>query len=89
MFSPVNNAEKRLGLSAVVVPFVWASAWFAIYQYSKTAAGWLLAPLGVWLTIASCLVIQTWRINYDSEGKRDTLFPRKYEEKVTVFRWEK
>ena len=86
-WNTINNVERRLGFSSVFVPLVWASAWRAIFVYSSTPAGWLLAPLGVWLTVASCLVVQTWRINVDGSGKRDTLYPSKTA--VTLFRWEK
>ena len=61
----VTNKEKMLGVSAVGVLFVLSSAWFAIYQYYSVlpTAGFVLMPLGIWLSIATALVWSIWDIN--------------------------
>jgi len=61
----VTNKEKMLGVSAVGVLFVLSSAWFAIYQYYSVlpTAGYVLMPLGIWLSIAMALVWSIWDIN--------------------------
>ena len=61
----VTNKEKMLGVSAVGVLFVLSSAWFAIYQYYSVlpTAGYVLMPLGIWLSIATALVWSIWDIN--------------------------
>ena len=61
----ITNKEKMLGVSAVGVLFVLSSAWFAIYQYYSVlpTAGFVLMPLGIWLSIATALVWSIWDIN--------------------------
>jgi hypothetical protein len=52
-------------------------------------AGTLLGATAIWLTIASCLIIQTWRLNVNEEGEKDSILPRKVEGKksLTSFAW--
>ena len=61
----VNNQEQRLGVAVTGVFFVWASAIAATVLYSQvsTTAGYVLLPLPIWLTIASALVVDIWRLN--------------------------
>jgi len=73
-WNTINNVEQRKGTAAVVVLLVWATAANAIFQYYQVSptAGYVLAPLAVWLSVASVLVWSIWAIN----GK-ENLFPMK------------
>lgn len=64
-WNTITNIEKRLGVSASVVALVWASAWNAIVRYGQVspAAGRILAPSGVWISVATVLTFTIWRIN--------------------------
>uniref|UniRef100_A0A061SDE3 Tryptophan-rich sensory-like protein n=1 Tax=Tetraselmis sp. GSL018 TaxID=582737 RepID=A0A061SDE3_9CHLO len=64
-WNTINNIDRRLGTSAIVVLFVLASAANAVIQYYKVApmAGYVLAPLVGWLVIATLLVWNIWAIN--------------------------
>jgi translocator protein len=70
----ITNQEKLLGVSCTGVFFVLISSWFAIYQYYLVLpkAGFVLMPLGVWLSIATALVIGIWNINLP----RQSLWPQ-------------
>lgn len=61
----VNNQERRLGVAVPGVAAVWASAVATTILYGQVSstAAWVLLPLPVWLTIASALVIDIWRLN--------------------------
>lgn len=65
----------------------------AAYRYYEVdpLAGKLLGATAIWLTIASALIIDTWRLNPDQNGERGSLLPRKVvgEESVTTFSWAK
>ena len=60
-----HEQRENVGRSAVGVLFVLSSAWFAIYQYYSVlpTAGFVLMPLGIWLSIATALVWSIWDIN--------------------------
>jgi len=77
-WNTINNVEKRIGASVPGVLCVLASAAFASYQYYQVDpfAGKLLGATCIWLTIASALIIDTWRLNPRGEQK-DALFPVK------------
>ncbi|MDA9766729.1 tryptophan-rich sensory protein, partial [bacterium] len=74
-WNSINNVEKKLGVAAVGVLFVVGSAYNVVYQYYKVVptAGYVIAPLAVWLTIAATLVWGIWRIN----TPREPLYPTK------------
>jgi len=59
----------------VGVLFVVSSAYNVVYQYYNVlpTAGYVIAPLGVWLTIATTLVWSIWNINLP----REPLYPTK------------
>jgi benzodiazapine receptor len=61
----INNVEQRKGTAVAGVAFVWASVMAVIYLYWQALpiAGMVLAPSGLWLTIASCLIYSIWKIN--------------------------
>jgi translocator protein len=73
-WNSINNVEKKLGAAAVGVLFVVSSAYNVVAQYYNVipTAGYVIAPLAVWLTIASALVWNIWAIN----GKQP-LYPTK------------
>lgn len=70
----VTNVERRLGVSAVGVIFVWASVLNAVLAFRAAAplAGALLAPSAAWITIASVLTWTIWSMN----TPRQPLLPR-------------
>ena len=74
-WNSINNVEKKLGVAAIAVLFVVSSAYNVVFQYYKVlpTAGYVIAPLGVWLTIATALVWGIWRINLP----REPLYPTK------------
>jgi len=74
-WNSINNVEKKLGVAAVGVLFVVGSAYNVVYQYYKVVptAGYVIAPLAVWLTIATTLVWGIWCIN----TPREPLYPTK------------
>ena len=61
----INNVEQRKGTAVAGVAFVWASVMTVICLYWKTlpVAGMVLAPSGLWLSIASFLIYSIWRLN--------------------------
>ncbi len=71
----VANVEKRLGTSALGVVAVLASAYYAVAQYAACVpkAGYVLAPMAVWITIATVLTWTIWAIN----EPRQPLLPQK------------
>lgn len=78
-WNTINNVEKRKGTAAAVVLLVLGSAFNAIYQYYQVLpkAGYVLAPSGLWLSIATVLVWTIWRINPDASGKVEPMLPYK------------
>eukprot|EP00559_Dactyliosolen_fragilissimus_P004146 CAMPEP_0184864298 /NCGR_PEP_ID=MMETSP0580-20130426/14467_1 /TAXON_ID=1118495 /ORGANISM="Dactyliosolen fragilissimus" /LENGTH=269 /DNA_ID=CAMNT_0027363015 /DNA_START=94 /DNA_END=903 /DNA_ORIENTATION=- len=91
IWNTINNNEKRYGTSVIGVLLVWTTAVFAAYQYFQIdpLAGELLGGTCIWLTIASSLIIQTWRLNVDPDGMKDSILPTKLEgeESRTKFTW--
>lgn len=81
----ITNVEKRLGASAAVCTLVWASVWNAIYRYYQVVpkAGYVLAPSGVWITIATVLTFSIWRLNTPIQP----LYPVKGNGKSASFKW--
>lgn len=79
VWNTINNTERRVGASVTGVATVWLSVWYAIYRYYEVdpLAGKLLGLTGLWITIASALVTDTWRLNPGTDGNLDTLFPVK------------
>lgn len=75
IWNTINNVEKRLGAAVPGVLCVWASALLAAYAYYQALplAGQTLLPLCVWLTVASALVTDTWRVN--NPAGDEPLFP--------------
>jgi len=86
----VNNVERRYGTSVLGIVCVYTSAAFAAFQYSKVlpVAGKLLSLKMIWLTIASSLIIQTWRLNKNPKtGKNYSLLPKTGEGSRTEVAW--
>jgi len=61
----VTNVEQRKGVSAVGVLVVWSSVVAAVKAFydAAPAAGFILAPSAVWISIASVLTWTIWKIN--------------------------
>jgi len=91
VWNTINNTEKRYGTSVLGISTVYFSALHAAYQYYEVdpLAGKLLGATAIWLTIASTLIIDTWRLNVDEKGEKQSLLPVKTigEESVTGFSW--
>lgn len=70
-WNTINNIEGRMGTASLGVLFVLASVYNTIYQYYQTLplAAYVLAPSGVWLTIATVLIFTIWRMNYERAGR--------------------
>ena len=64
-WNTINNVEQRLGVACIGVLFVLGSATWAVSQYAAVVplAAYILSPLLLWLTIASALVWDIWRVN--------------------------
>ena len=64
-WNSINNVEQRKGTAVAGVAFVWASVMAVIYLYWQVlpVAGMVLAPSGLWLSIASFLIYSIWKIN--------------------------
>lgn len=90
IWNTINNTEKRYGTSVVGISFVYVSALHAAWQYYQVdpLAGKLLGATAIWLTIASALIIQTWRLNLNG-GELESLLPMKVdgEKSKTQFDW--
>lgn len=87
-WNTINNIEKRLGASVLGVLFVLTSAVFASYQYYQIDpyAGKLLGGTCIWLSIASLLIIDTWRLNpNEATGNRFPLYPVKGDAETRFF----
>jgi len=61
----VNNVRDDLGSAVPGVLLVWLTALHAIWRMGHVdiLAAYVLAPLGVWLAIATCLVFAIWELN--------------------------
>lgn len=64
-WNTINNVEQRLGVACIGVLFVLGSATWAVSQYATVLplAAYVLSPLLLWLSIASALVWDIWRVN--------------------------
>lgn len=64
-WNTINNVERRLGTAVLGVQFVLLSGLAAIAEYYAVnkGAGLVLAPSGLWLSIANFLVFSIWRLN--------------------------
>jgi len=92
LWNTVNNVERRLGVSVVLLFGLWLTKAFAAVQFYKVRpqAGKLLAVTLTWITAAVALQTRTWQINPDSNtGKREPLVPMQHPKWNTKFRWEK
>lgn len=90
VWNTINNVERRYGTSVLGIVCVYTSAAFAAFQYSQVLplAGKLLSLKLIWLTIASSLIIQTWRLNKNPDtGKKYSLLPKTGEGSKTEFSW--
>ena len=91
VWNTINNTEKRYGAAVIGVMMVLASAVNASIQYSTVLpkAGKLLGITCIWLSVATALITDTWRLNpVEVEGgvRRVPLFPVKGEAE-TKFLW--
>lgn len=77
VWNTINNTERRMGASVVGVGTVWLSVVYATVRYWEVdpLAGKLLGLTALWITIASALVTDTWRLNPGDDGKLDPLYP--------------
>lgn len=90
IWNTINNVERRYGTSVLGIACVYTSAAFAAFSYYQVLplAGQLLSLKLIWLTIASSLIIQTWRINPNPKtGEKYSLLPRKEGDAKTEFMW--
>lgn len=73
-WNSITNVERRLGVSCLGVLFVVGSVYNVIYRFYevKPLAGLILAPSGLWISIATVLTWSIWSMN----GKQ-SLLPRK------------
>jgi len=64
-WNSITNAERRLGVSFLAVFGVLSTVYWTVYQFYqvKAAAGLILLPSAVWITIATVLTGTIWRIN--------------------------
>lgn len=88
IWNTINNTEKRYGAAVVGILGVVASAAFAATQYYQAdpLAGQILGATLLWLTTASALIADTWRLNPNADGQRDPLYPVKGDAQ-TSFLW--
>jgi len=88
-WNTINNVERRIGASVPGVLCVLTSAAFASYQYYLVdpLAGKLLGATCIWLSIASALIADTWRLNPKdvATGKKDPLYPVKGDAETKFF----
>ncbi len=91
IWNTINNTERRFGTSVLGISCVYFSALHAAWQYYQVdpLAGKLLGATAIWLTIASSLIIQTWRLNVNDNGEKESLLPLRIEgeESKTQFKW--
>jgi len=77
VWNTINNTEKRFGAAVtgvVCVSLANANVTFQFYQADQKA-GMLLAATMVWFTVASALIIQTWRLNPVDGEELDKVYP--------------
>jgi len=91
LWNTVNNVERRLGVSVILLYSLWLTKAFAALMFYKVdpMAGKLLALTLTWLTAACALETRTWQINPDpNTGKPEPLIPMQHPKWTTKFRWE-
>ncbi|KAL3800874.1 hypothetical protein ACHAWO_008824 [Cyclotella atomus] len=92
VWNTVNNTERRYGAAVVGVLMALASAVNASIRYYGVLplAGRLLGLTCLWLSVASLLIADTWRLNPvnigNGERRREPLYPVKGEAETT-FLW--
>lgn len=93
LWNTVNNVERRLGVSVILLYGLWFTKAYASYQFYLVdpLAGRLLSLTLGWLTAAAALETNTWLINPDPDigNKIEPLLPRKHPKWNTKFRWER
>jgi len=64
-WNTINNVEKRPGAAVIGVGVVWLTSLIAVIaNYNALPlAGKVLLPQSLWLTVASILIFDIWRIN--------------------------
>jgi len=74
-WNTINNVERRMGTAVLGVLGVLGSAVAVTSLYYNTIplAGMILAPSVLWLSIASLLITQIWRLN--NNGGSEPLLP--------------
>lgn len=79
-WNTINNVENRLGTSILGVLVVWLSLYFTVQAYAATnvLAAKVLLPSLVWISVATCLIISIWRLNYE-KFNQPSLLPSKEE----------
>ena len=87
-WNTINNVENRLGTSVVGAAFVLFSVLNAILAYHKALplAGYILAPSGLWLIIANCLIYSIWKVN-STPTNIPSLYPSVEEGPVSAWKW--
>jgi tryptophan-rich sensory protein len=91
LWNTVNNVERRLGVSVIVLYALWITKAYAAVRFHRVdaVAGRLLASTLTWLTAAAALETNTWLINPDPDtGEPEPLYPARAEKWKTRFRWE-
>lgn len=91
LWNTVNNVERRLGVSVILLYGLWLSKAFAAFQFYKVTplAGKLMAATLTWITAACALETRTWQINPDPDtNKLEPLLPMQHPKWSTKFRWE-
>jgi len=81
IWNTITNVECRIGTSALANVFTYGAAVNASVLYGRVdlLAGRLLGATCVWLTVASGLIVQTWRLNTNTGGRKDSLLPTRVE----------
>merc|ERR1719491_1170814 len=79
VWNTINNTEKRFGAAAtgvLCVSLANLNAATQFYQVDETA-GLLLGATMLWFTVASALIVQTWRLNpvNGETGDLDKFYP--------------
>jgi len=75
-WNTINNVEKRLGTAVPGVITVLASVIFVDMLYFKASAtaGLILAPSVAWLSVATVLIAEIYRLNNPGDGS-EPLYP--------------
>ncbi len=67
VWNTITNMERRLGVSAATCPLVLGSVLLATRLFFTSAAGpaagLVLAPSCVWISVACVLTLSIWRLN--------------------------